>query len=214
MAPELHVPSLTHLRDFARARVAGRPHHVAQDKAQVNAAAGDRFFAFAYERLLTSTIQFVDHGRRGDALDRAHESASPRMAASYRSVAQGLTQILHDQDVVTARRQQRNVVVMDPDTGDSLVSLRLHLILTPQHGPAIGTHVYFPEQALAPVERSVMETAVALATEQADPTLSPGIALARAGTMVLVGNEALSTDRLEMLRAVSRDYVDQWDAQE
>ncbi|OII28867.1 hypothetical protein BIV03_01045 [Curtobacterium sp. MCBA15_016] len=180
----------------------------------MNAAAGDRFFAFAYERLLTSTIQFVDHGRRGDALDRAHESASPRMAASYRSVAQGLTQILHDQDVVTARRQQRNVVVMDPDTGDSLVSLRLHLILTPQHGPAIGTHVYFPEQALAPVERSVMETAVALATEQADPTLSPGIALARAGTMVLVGNEALSTDRLEMLRAVSRDYVDQWDTQE
>ena len=214
MAPELHVPSLTHLRDFARARVAGRPHHVAQDFAQVNAASGDRFFAFAYERLLTSTIQFVDHGRRGDALDRAHETASPRMAASYRSVARGLTQILHDHDIVAARRQQRNVVVADPDTGDSLVSLRLHLILTPQRGPAIATNVYFSEQALAPVEQSVMETAVALATEQADPTLHPAIALARAGTMVVVEDQALSAGRLDMLRAVSRDYVDEWNDQE
>ena len=213
MAPKNHVPSLSHLRDFARARAAGRPTHVAQDWAQVNAPADERFFGFAYERFLTSTITYVQNRRRSDDLDRAHEAAPARMSASYQAAARGVSQILEDMQAVAARRRQRNVVVTDPETGESLVSLRLHLMLEPARGMTVATHFYFPAQALAPAEQAVMETAVALAVEQAEPACVPGVALARNGTLVIIRNDALLADRVDLLRSVSGDYQNEWQTQ-
>jgi hypothetical protein len=210
---DTHIPSLTHLRDFARARAAGRRTHVAQDKAQVNAPANDRFFGFAYERFLSSTIAYVGAGRRSDALERAHETASPRMAASYRAAAKGMDTILEELDAVSARRRQRNVVVVDPESGDALVSLRLHLLLESSRGRAVAAHLYFSDRALAPAELRVMETAVALAVRQATSAFSPAIAVVRNGSLAAVGAEALSTERVEALRAVSDEYHDAWDAE-
>jgi hypothetical protein len=210
---DTHVPSLTHLRDFARARAAGRRTHVAQDKAQVNAPANDRFFGFAYERFLSSTIAYVGAGRRSDALERAHETASPRMAASYRAAAKGMGTILDDLDAVAARRRQHNVVVTDPESGDALVSLRLHLLLESTRGQTVAAHLYFSDRALAPAELQVMETAVALAVRQAMPSCSPAIALVRNGALIAVLDDALSAERIEALRAVSDEYQDAWAAE-
>lgn len=208
-----HVPSLTHLRDFARARAAGRRTHVAQDKAQVNAPKNDRFFGFAYERFLSSTIAYVGAGRRSDALERAHETASPRMAASYRAAAKGMGTILEELDAVAARRRQRNVVVTDPDSGDALVSLRLHLLLESPRGRAVAAHLYFSDRALAPAELRVVETAIALAVRQAAPSFSPAVALVRTGALAMVNAEAMNAERVEALRAVSSEYQDAWDAE-
>lgn len=214
MAPQLHVPSLTHLRDFARARAAGRRTHVALDKAQVTAPRGDRFPSFAYERFLTSTIAYITAGRRGDALARAHETGPQRMAASYQAAARGLGPLLDDLDVVAARRRQHNVVVVGPGTEDGIVSLRLHLLLDLAGGPTVAAHLYFPEQALTAVELRVMETAVALAAEQVDPALVPAIIRVRSGSIIWVGDDAAADDRIGALCAVSTAYQDEWDSQE
>jgi hypothetical protein len=211
MAPAPHVPSLTHLREFARARAAGRATHVAQDRAQVNAPADDRFFGFAYEKFLTSTITYVQQGRRSTALDRAPETAPARMAASYQAAAKGMSAILEDLDVVQARRKQHNVVVVDPDSGESLVSLRLHLLLECGRGDQIACHMYFPQQALTPLEQHVMHTAVALAADQLEQPRMPGVALVRSGRLILIDDEARADARIELLRNTSADYRTAWD---
>lgn len=89
-----HIPSLAHLRDFARARSSGRATHVAADREQVTASSDSKFFAFAYEKFLTAVIDYVNNGCRGSALERAVENSSHKMHASYAAAAQGLTQLL------------------------------------------------------------------------------------------------------------------------
>lgn len=214
MAPQPHIPSLTHLRDFARSRAAGRQTHVALDKAQVTAPREDRFPSFAYERFLTSTIAYVTAGRRSDALERAYETGPQRMAASYQAAARGLGPLLDDLDVVAARRRQHNVVVLDPGTENGLVSLRLHLLLDLADSSTVAAHLYFPAQALTPVELQIMESAVTLAAEQIDPALVPAIIRVRSGSIVWIGDDAATADRIDALRAVSTAYQDEWDSQE
>lgn len=211
MPPSAHVPSLTHLRAFARARATGRTTHVARDKAQVSAPADGRIFAFVYERFLTYTLDFINEGRRSSTLDRAHENAPARMSDSYRAAARGMTQILEDLDVVDGRRRQHNIVVTDPDSGDSLVSLRLHLLLDTSHGTTIATHLHFPEEVLTPTERLLTETAVGLAAQQIDPSLDAALALVRQGRVGIIGEDAFAPERVDALRAASGEYQVEWD---
>lgn len=212
MPVDRHVPSLSHLRAFARAKATGRRTHVAEDKAQVSAPADSRVFAFVYQRFLTSAIDFVNAGRRGSALARAHETAPARMADSYRAAAPGMTKILNDLDVATARRPQRNVVVIDPETGDSLVSLRLHLLLETARGSAIAAHLHFPEQTLTPTEQLITETAVGLAAQQVDLALEAAFAVVRKGSVLIIADNAFAPNRIDMLREASEDYQYEWES--
>lgn len=214
MSPSTHVPSLTHLRDFVRARVGGRPTHIVQDRAQVNASAEDRIFSFVYERFLTSTITHIEQGPYSLALERAHEEAPARMGDSYRAASKGMTALLREFEVVGARRRQRNVIVLDPQTGESLVSLRVHLLLELPQGQTVAAHMYFSERALTEAERAIMDTAVALAAQQLDDQPLPAVAMVRSGHLNLIPDAALSPERLDMLRVFSADYQAVWDSEE
>ncbi|MBD8611836.1 hypothetical protein IFT77_15210 [Frigoribacterium sp. CFBP 13729] len=205
-----HIPSLAHLRDFARARNSGRATHVAADRQQVTAPSDNKFFAFAYEKFLTAVIEYVNNGCRGGALERAVENSSSKMHDSYAAAAQGLTQLLAEVQPISARRRQRNIVAVDDD-GEELVSLRVHLIFELANGDEIAALFYFSERRLTPIEMTLVETATALAVGQADPTLIPAILLARTGQLVVVDSlEATSSDRVAFLQDEAAAYKDEW----
>jgi hypothetical protein len=206
-----HTPSITHLREFSRSRHAGRPTHVAQDRRQVSAPKGDQYFAFAYEKFITSVIEYVDNGCRGNAMARAAASVSPRMRPSYEAVGSGMELLLRSHSVASARRRQRNVLVGDESL--AIVSLRLHLILSQPNGLEIAAHIYFSEKALTPTELGVLDTAVALAAQEAAPGAVPAIIMARAGTLRIIDTRvALSAGQIEFLRQESLSYREEWSA--
>lgn len=209
VAVESHTPSLAHLRAFTRARANGRATHVESDRRQVEAPADDRVFAFAYERLITRVIEYVRAGNRGSALERAVFEASDRMKPSYSAVAKGMSLFLRQLSPTNATRRQKSVVVVDGD-GYPLVSLRVHLILeTPSD--KVGAVVHFSESAISGPEMILMETAVALAVQQIDPSLKPMIVLARAGIAHPIDSAvALTPERIAFLRAESLAYRAAW----
>jgi hypothetical protein len=212
MDMESHVPSLTHLRDFARSRATGRPTHVAQDRRQVAAPANDRIFAFVYEKFLTSVIEFIDSGSRGNAMSRAVAGAPDRMRPSYEAAAKGMTRLLPDLRATSVKRRQRNIVVTDPD-GAQLVSLRIHLQFTLPEGRSLGAFMYFSEKALTDTELALIDTAVALAVLQLDPSAIPVVVMVREGAVRFIeSTRARESGRTEFLRAESEAYMAAWRA--
>ena len=205
-----HIPSLTHLREFTRARANGRPTHVAQDRRQVAAPADNRIFAFVYEKFLSRVVEYVDAGNNGGALGRAVAEASDRMRPSYESAAKGMTSILATLSPTAVVRRQRNIVVLDRD-GYELVSLRIHLLFETRGG-RLGAFMYFSDKRLTAPELAVMETAVALAVRQLDATAIPTIVMARSGvTRIIDSTTALSAARIRFLRSESIAYREAWD---
>ncbi|PPG49943.1 hypothetical protein C5C24_11470 [Rathayibacter sp. AY2B3] len=206
-----HTPSLVHLRDFVRARAKGRRTHVAQDREQVFASRDGNFFAFFYERFLSGTIEYINDGCRGSALHDVVEAAPSNKRASYEAAARGMLALLGTTAVRSARRQQRNVVVIDVD-GTQMVSLRLHLILELSDGERLATHIYFPDQALTPSEISLMETSIALATQQLDNGTAPALLLARTGELRRIDLSAATTaERRAYLRTEADAYKTEWE---
>jgi hypothetical protein len=204
-----HIPSLTHLREFVRARASSRTTHVAQDRLQVEAPSENRMFAFAYERFLTAVIDFVGDGNRGSALERAAAGASDRMRHSYEECAKGMTRLLGSLKPSAARRRQRNVVVSASD-GYELASLRLHLVFELQSG-TVAAFMHFPAQPLAEAEIAIVETAVALASAQISADATPAIVFARTGVLRLVDSAAaLAPSRVAFLRSGSIAYRRAW----
>lgn len=205
-----HIPSLAHLRDFARARKNGRATHVAADRQQVTAPRDNKFFAFSYEKFLTAVIEYVNNGCRGAALEQVVENSSNRMHASYAASARGLAHLLNELQPVSARRRQRNIIAVDAD-GEELVSLRVHLILELANGDQIGALIYFSERRLTPIEISLVETATALAVNRADPNLIPAVLVARTGELILINSSAAtSQDRVALLQDESAAYRNEW----
>jgi len=210
MPTEDHVPSLTHLRDFTRARSKGRATHVAQDRQQVEAPSENRFFAFAYERFLTAVLEYIANGSRGGALHQAVLRANDRMRRSYEVAAAGMTAVLAAHPVRSARRRQRNTVVADID-GYEMVSLRLHLELTMRDGRQVYAFMHFPDEALTPLEVAVMDTAIALAVRQVNPTGVPAVIMVRTGILRYVDiDAALHPNRIAFLRSESGAYRAEW----
>lgn len=206
---EHHTPSLTHLRAFVRARVAGRPTHVAADRQQVTAGANDRIFAFVYEKFLSGVIEYVGNGSRGGAMDRAVAGASDRMRPSYAAAARGMTQVIANLSPSAVARRQRNVVVMVG--GDEVVSLRIHLVFDLPGGQRLCAFMYFSEDRLTDTEVSVMETAIALASGQIDPSAVPALVSVRTGTVAFINPaDATSRARVEFLRRMSAAYRAEW----
>jgi hypothetical protein len=210
MDMDSHVPSLTHLRDFARSRATGRPTHVAQDRQQVAAPANDRIFAFVYEKFLTSVIEFIDNGSRGNAMSRAVAGAPDRMRPSYEAAAKGMTRLLPDLRATSVKRRQRNVVVTDLDSVQ-LVSLRIHLQFELPDGRSLGALMYFSEKALTDTELALIDTAVALAVRKLDASAIPVVVMVREGAVRLIDNfRALEAGRVAFLRAESQAYMAEW----
>ncbi|QEO09933.1 hypothetical protein [Protaetiibacter larvae] len=206
---EHHTPSLIHLRAFARARVAGRATHVAADRQQVSAGANDRIFAFVYEKFLSGVIEYVSNGSRGGALDRAVAGASERMRPSYAAAAVGMARAIADLAPASVSRRQRNVVVLVND--DDVVSLRIHLVFELAGGQRLCAFLYFSEQRLTDVELAVMETAIALATSQIDPTARPALINVRSGMVRHIDRIAATTRaRVAFLVQMSSDYRAEW----
>ena len=206
---ENHTPSLSHLREFTRARVSGRQTHVAQDRKQVTAPSENRFASFVYEKFLTGVISYVKDGNRGAALLRAVAEAPERMQPSYEAAAKGASTLLADLRPTVATRRQRNVVVLDGD-GYEVVSLRVHLMLEAA-GRRFGAFTYFSEKALTEPELAIMQTAIALAVLQIDPVADPSIFMVRSGTILAIDRTvALTTDRISFLRSESLAYRDAW----
>lgn len=206
-----HTPSITHLREFARARHGGRKTHVAQDRMQVSAPRDDRVFAFVYEKLITAIVKFVHDGCRGRALEKAAEEASDRMKPSYSAAARGLGELLPLLAPRAIERRQRNTVVAD-ENGVGLVSIRIPLILEMPDGSRWATHIYFSESALTEAELMILDTAVSLAVGQIDDSAQPSILMARAGILRQISSDATSPGRLEYLRTESRAYRAEWNA--
>ncbi|TGY39640.1 hypothetical protein E5344_03340 [Microbacterium laevaniformans] len=206
-----HTPSLTHLRDFARARANGRKTHVEQDRRQVEAPANDRVFAFAYERLLTGFISYVNAGNTGGALERAVFESSARMRPSYDAAARGMAEFARGFSPTVVTRRQRSVVVTDGD-GYELVSLRVHLLIANDER-RVGAHVYFSEKLLSDPELAIMDAAVAKAVHQIDPSLEAVIIFARTGSVRFIDPlRSITRGRLTFLRAESLAYRAAWDA--
>jgi hypothetical protein len=206
---EKHTPSLTHLRAFVRARVAGRPTHVAADRQQVVAGANDRVFAFVYEKFLSGVIEYVDNGSRGGALDRAIANATDRMRPSYTAAARGMTQVIASLSPTAVARRQRNVVVAVGD--DNVVSLRIHLVFDLPNGQRLCAFMYFSEDRLTDTEVAVMETAIALATAQIDPSAIPALVSVRSGGVAFIDRAAATTQaRVDFLRRMSAEYRAEW----
>lgn len=209
MDVENHIPSLNHLREFTRARVNGRPTHVAQDRKQVTAPSENRFPSFVYEKFLTGVITYVKDGNRGAALSRVVAAAPDRMRPSYEAAAKGATMLLADLRPTAATRRQRNVVVLDSD-GYEMVSLRVHLMIEAA-GRRFGAFMYFSEKALTEPELAIMQTAIALAVRQIDSTAVPTILMVRAGVMRVIDPViALTAERTGFLRSESLAYRDAW----
>jgi hypothetical protein len=210
---EDHTPSLAHLRDFTRSRSRGTATHVASDRMQVLAPPSDRFFAFAYERFLSRVIDYVRAGNRGGALERAVFEAPDRMKPSYQAAARGVATVLEALDPNAVERRQRNVIVADRD-GYELVSLRVHLLFE-SAGQRTGAFMYFSEKALSEPELAIMETAVALAVRNIDPSMTPAIIMVRKGEARLIDPQtALSAGRIAFLRAESIAYRAAWSTAE
>lgn len=206
---EQHTPSLTHLRAFARARVAGRPTHVAADRQQVAAGANDRVFAFVYEKFLSGVIEYVANGSRGSALERAVANATDRMRPSYTAAARGMTQVISRLSPTAAARRQRNVVVTVGD--DKLVSLRIHLVFDLPSGKRLCAFMHFSEDRLTDTEVAIMETAIALASAQIDPTAIPALVTVRSGGVRFIDRaDATAEARVEFLRWMSAEYRVEW----
>lgn len=206
---EHHIPSLSHLRAFARARVAGRPTHVAADRQQVSSGANDRIFAFVYEKFLSGVIEYVSNGSRGGALDRVVARASDRMRASYAAAAVGMTRAIADLAPASVARRQRNVVVTVDD--DDVVSLRIHLVFELAGGQRLCAFMYFSEQRLTDVELAVMETAIALASPQIDPNATPALINVRSGVVRHIDRITATTPpRVAFLVKMSADYRAEW----
>ncbi len=209
MEIENRPPSITHLREFTRARSKGRLTHVSRDRAQIEAPSDSKFFAFTYERFITAAIEYINNGSRGGALHRVVLETNDRMRPSYEAAAKGMALLLSKARVVTASRRQRNVVAQDTDLYD-LVSLRLHLDLRMQDGERVLALLHFSPAPLSEAELALLETAVALAAAQIDPTAIPAIAMVRAGTLVLIDESAAMPERVAFLRQESLAYRNEW----
>jgi len=208
---EHHVPSITHLRTFARARATGRPTHVAADRRQVAAVGKARIPAFVYERFISAVIEYVRNGSRGAAMDRAVAGASDRMRPSYAAAAIGMTKVIARISPNDATRRQRNIVVTVGD--EELVSIRIHLIFGLASGRQICAFMHFSEGRLTDTEIAIIETALALASAQIDPSAIPALIGVRNGTVDFVDRaEATTTARVEFLRQVSAEYRAEWAA--
>lgn len=204
-----HIPSLTHLRAFIRARGAGRPTHVAADRQQVTAGADNRIFAFVYEKFLSGVIEYVANGSRGGALDRAVSNATDRMRPSYAAAARGMTQVIAGLTPTSVARRQRNIVVEIDD--EELVSLRIHLVFDLPSGQRMCAFMYFSEDRLTQNEVFAMETAIALASAQIDPSAVPALISVRSGSVILIDRAiATAPARLGFLRQMSVEYRGEW----
>ncbi len=205
-----HTPSLSHLRDFVRARSRGRPTHVARDREQVADTSSDQFYAFAYEKFISAVLQYVSDGRRGSALERAVSAAGARMQASYQAAARGVATVLESFPAVDAHRQQRNVVALGR-SGERLVSLRTHIVFEMSDGAQIATHLYFSESRLTEAEIAIVETAIALAAAQAAIPFVPALMMVRSGVLHIIDIEvALTVDRVSFLEQEAAAYLDEW----
>ncbi len=202
-------PSITHLREFTRARSKGRVTHVNRDRAQVEAPSENKFFAFAYERFITATIEYINNGSRGGALHRAVLETNERMRPSYEAAAKGMSLLFSKTPVATASRRQRNVVAQDTDLSE-LVSLRLHLELGMRDGARVLALLHFSAPPLSDPEAALLETAVALAAKQVDPEAIPAIGMVRSGTLILIDGSALTPGRVDFLRQESLAYRAEW----
>ncbi|WP_323986768.1 hypothetical protein [Microbacterium plantarum] len=206
-----HIPSFNHLRVFVRAKSAGRATRVAYDRQQVEAPADGRIFAHVYEKFITAVLAYVARGSRGSALDDAVHNASVRMRASYDQAARGMKAILDRHPAREAVRHQRSTVVKDAD-GYELVSIRMHVELALVDGRHLITYMHFPSDALLEAEIAVMETTVALAARQMNPSAIPAIAMVKAGKLILVDpTQALTPERIAFLRTASAAYRAEWE---
>ncbi|MBM3715838.1 MAG: hypothetical protein FJW64_08925 [Actinobacteria bacterium] len=210
MPTEDHVPPLTHLRNFTRARSKGRATLVAADRQQVEAPSENRVFAFAYQRFLTALLDYMDNGSRGSALDQAVLRASDRMRRRYDIAATGMKAILAAHPVRSARRQQRNTVVLDLD-GYEMVSRRLQVEVSMRDGRQVYAFMHFPHGALTPLEVLLMDTAIALAVRQVNPAGIPAVIMVRTGILRYINvDDALHPDRVGFLRSESGAYRAEW----
>lgn len=206
-----HIPSFNHLRVFVRAKAAGRATRVAYDRQQVEAPAEGRIFAFVYEKFITALLTHIARGSRGGALDDAVNNASLRMRASYDQAARGMKTILRDHPARDSVRHQRSTIVKDAD-GYELVSIRTHVELMLVDGRHLVTYLHFPSDALLDAEIAVMETAVALAARQMNPSAIPSIAMVKAGKLILIDpSHSLAPARVKFLREASAAYRAEWD---
>jgi len=207
---EHHTPSLTHLREFVRARVAGRPTHVAVDREQVTASSTNRFFAHVYEPLMTAVIEDVVSGAHGIALDRAVNKAPDRMRQSYAAAAQGMKQVIVRLAPTSASRAGRRNVVVEVDD-EEVVSLRIHLVFELAGGRRLCAFLYFSKQRLTDAELAVMETAIALASSQIDPAATPALISVRSGIVAHIDRvTAITPERIAFLTRMSSDYRAEW----
>lgn len=206
-----HIPSFNHLRAFVGAKAAGRKTHVAADRQQVEAPSDGRPFAHYYEKLITALLLHISRGSRGSTLDDAVHAAAPTKRPSYNFAARGLEKILDAYPARDGIRRQRSTVVLDAD-GYELVSIRTHVELRLTDGSHLITYLHFSAGALANAEMTIMETAVALAARQTNPSATPAIALVREGKLVIIDvTDALSLDRIAFLRSASAAYRAEWD---
>lgn len=206
-----HIPSFNHLRVFMGAKAAGRKTHVAADRQQVEAPSDGRPFAHYYEKLITALLLHISRGSRGSTLDDAVHAAAPTKQPSYNQAVHGLKKILAAHPARDGIRRQRSTVVRDAD-GYELVSIRTHVELRLTDGNHLITYLHFSPGALVNAEMAIMETTVALAARQSNPTATPAIALVREGKLVFIDvTEALSPDRIAFLRAASAAYRAEWD---
>jgi hypothetical protein len=206
-----HIPSFNHLRAFVRAKATGRVTRVASDRQQVEAPAEGRVFAFVYEKFITAVLAHIERGSRGSALDDAVRNAPLRMQSSYAQVSQGMKAILREYPAREGIRHQRSTVVSDAD-GYELVSIRTHVELMLVDGRHLITYLHFPNDALLDAETALMETAVALAVRQTNPSAIPAIAMMKAGKLMRVDSvQALTPERVAFLRAASTAYRAEWE---
>jgi hypothetical protein len=207
---EHHTPSLTHLRTFVRDRSAGRPTHLFADRQQVSASTTDRAFAFAYEKFISGVTDFVAAGSRGGELERAVANSSLRMRPSYAAAAKGMKRLIADLAPISVSRRQRSVVVVVDDV--ELVSLRIHLLFDLPSGERLCAFLYFSQDRLTSHELSVMETSIALASAQIDPSATPALVSVRSGDLLRVSSAATAPPRIAFLTRMSAEYREAWAA--
>ena len=210
MSEATPTPSIANLRHFARKRARGVTPSVRSDKASASKPPGERFAAFYYEKLITALIAFSRSGFTGRAVEDAVAAAPSLKQPSFADAGTGIKRFLAETRPSKVSRKQRSLRACDTD-GTELVTIRPHLVLEDEAGQTIWVHVYFGEGKLAPIERDLIETALALAT--ADQTLLPLIAVlrARSGELAIIDRAtASSATRVDQLRTESDAYRAAW----
>jgi hypothetical protein len=209
--PDLVVPSLTNLCDFADARARGKTGHVGQDRRRAAAPTDGRFPSFYYEKFLTSCIEFVGAGRRGSAFERLIESAETSRAANYQAAATGAVKIFGNLQPIAARRGKK-VDVVDSE-GALLVRAKFHLVLTLPDATELWCFAHFREGRLGGTSTELISTVLGIAAMR-QPLLfvpSPAIALVRSGEVEEIdARSAASPENIDRIAREVDLYRDAW----